>query len=363
MPLTVGLDIGTSAVRAAAVDSGKARPVLRRFAEMPLEPDVVVGGEIMDEASVTEAVAALWKRAKLPKKRVIIGAANQRVVVRQVDVPQMEESELREALPFQVQDSIPIPVDEALLDYVPVEEFVTPEGEAMMSLMVVAAQRDMIDGLLRVADGAGLTPQAVDLQPFALVRAVFGWDFDIGSDAQGILDIGATMSQIIVVRGGVPRFVRILPKGGNDFTMALVDGLGVDFDEAEELKRATGINPEGDEGTAPLAPPSSDEDESDAARRILSRQAEAFIEEVRSSVGYYMSQAGEGGLERLIVAGNGARLPHLANRLGKAIGSRVEPAKVLEQVELGKVQLSGEDLDAAQPVLPTAIGLALWGTE
>jgi len=353
MAASVGLDIGTEAVRVAAVDKGRNRPILRRYAEMPLPEAAVVAGEIVDEGAVTEAVAALFKRAKVPKKRVVVGTANQRVIVRQVDVPQMSESELKEALPFQVQDAIPIPVDEAVLDFVPVEEFVTPDGDPMLSILVIAAQSDMVDGITRVANAAGIVPVAIDLQPFGLVRSIVGADVGIAeSGPTGIVDIGGSLTQIILVRGGVVRFVRLLPRGGDDFTTALTSELGMGREDAEETKRRVGIDPTGF---------GDGESAADQARRILTRQADAFIDEVRGTVNYHLSQSGDPEMSRLIVAGNGARLPHLANRLGRALGTAVEPARILEQVDVGRVQLTEEQLSAAQPVLPTAVGLAMWG--
>jgi type IV pilus assembly protein PilM len=165
MSITVGLDIGSGAVRAAVIESARSGAILRRFAEMPLPPGMVEGGDVIDEGAVTEAVAALWKRHHLPRKRVVVGIANQRVIVRQVDVPHLEEGELMEALPFQVQDAIPIPVEEAVLDFVPLEEYTTPEGDLMMSILVVAAQREMVEGLVRIATGAGLSVLSIDLRP------------------------------------------------------------------------------------------------------------------------------------------------------------------------------------------------------
>ncbi len=353
MAATVGLDIGTTAVRVAAVDRGRNRPILRRFGEIPLPEGAVNAGEVVDEAAVAEAISALWKRHKLHKKRVVIGTANQRVIVRQVDVPQMSETELVEALPFQVQDSIPMPVEEALLDFVPIEEFTTPDGEPMLSILVVAAHQEMVDGLLRITEAAGITPMAVDLGPFALVRAVFGGTDPIDEiGPQSIVDIGASLTQIVLVRGGTPRFVRLLPRGGADFTESLADGLGIEREEAELQKRRVGVAPEG---------AAEGDDEDAAARRILTRQADAFIEEIRNSINYHLSQTGDEALSRLIVAGNGARLPHLANRLAKALGTTVHPAKILELVDVGRVQMAEGDLDAVQPVLPPAVGLALWG--
>ena len=284
MAVTVGLDIGGNAVRAAVVDTGKSNRIVRRYAEMPLPDGAVSGGEIVDEGAVAEAVAALWKRNKLPRKRVIVGTANQRLVVRQVDVPQMGHEELAEALPFQVQDSIPIAVEEAVLDFVPLEQFVTPEGEPMESILAVAVHRDIVDSLVRVMDSAKVAPTAVDLQAFALVRAIFGMEGGVGNPLQAVVDIGASITQVVIARAGSAHFVRLLPRGGDDFTAALRDGLDLDAESAEELKRTVGVEPMGMPG---------DQDDVSKARRILTEQADALIEELRSSVNYFEASAGK----------------------------------------------------------------------
>jgi type IV pilus assembly protein PilM len=353
MAVAVGLDIGSSAVRAAVVDTAKSSPLLRRFADMPLPPGAVVAGEIVDSGAVAEAVGALWKRNKLPRKRVVIGIASQRVIVRQVDVPHLEEAEMIEALPFQVQDAIPIPVEESVLDYVPLEEFNTPDGELMLSILVVAAQREMVDELLGVASAANLDVLSIDLQAFGLVRAAFGADLMLGGDGpQALLDIGISMSQIAVVRGGITRFVRILPVGGDQFTEDLRAGLNLGYEDGEELKRLVGVAPEG--------MPEGEGDQA-AARQILTRTADSLIEEIRGSVNYYLTQAGEHNLGRLVVSGNGARLPHLANRIARALGTRVEPVRVLDHIGVGRLQMTENQLLDLQPVLPAAVGLAMWG--
>lgn len=352
MAVTVGLDIGGRAVRAAVVDVGKSSRIVRRFAEMPLPDGAVSGGEIVDEGAVAESVAALWKRQKLPRKRVVVGSANQRMAVRQVDVPQMGRDELTEALPFQVQDSIPIAVEEAILDFVPLEQFVTPEGEPMESILAVAVHRDVVDSIIRVMETANVSPTAVDLQAFALVRAIFGLEAGVGMPAQAIVDIGASITQVVIARAGVAYFVRLLPRGGDDFTAALRDGLDLDADSAEELKRTVGVNP--------MGLPAGD-DEVSQARRILTEQADALVDELRGSLTYFETSSGGERVERLVVAGNAARLPHLANRFGRSLGVAVEPARVLDLFEIGKIDLTDDEILDAQPVLPTAVGLGLWG--
>ena len=362
MAVNVGLDIGATGVRAVALDVGKQPPVVRRIGQVDIEPGAVVAGEIVDSSAVTDAISRLWKEAKLPKRRVVLGLANQRVIVRQVDVPRMSEMELAEALPFQVQEYIPIPVEETFLDFVPIEEFTTPDGEPMLSILVVAAQREMVESLLAAVNAAGVTPVAVDLQAFGLIRALFYGDFELDS-VSAVVDIGSGVSQVVLVRAGEPRFVRLLQMGGEDFTAALVDGLDLTRAEAEDLKRQVGVTPVGGVIAAPGDPslPVGDEHASPLeaqAQVILDRQAERFIDEVRGSVNFYLSQADEPDLNRIIVSGNGARLPHLANRLGDVLGARIEPARVIEGLNTGK--LSEAEIAAMQPVIPVPVGLALW---
>ena len=350
MAVTVGLDIGGTSVRAALFDASKRE--LKRFGEMPLADGSVVAGEIIDDLAVSEALSALWKREKLPRKRVVVGTASQRLVVRQVDVPAMDDAELEEALPYQVQDFIPIGIEEAILDYVPLEDFVTPDGEPMRSILVVAVYRDIIDTLLSVTRKAGLRIEAIDLQAFGLVRSVFGMQPAVDNPLRAIVDIGATVSQVVIAKGGQARFVRLLPRGGEDFTAALRNGLSLDADDADKLKRRVGVAPEGRVAEA--------DDPDTEALRLLTREADALIEEVRGSVNFFVSQSGDQEVEKVVVAGNGARLPHLASRLGKALGIGVAPAKILDAVELGRTGRSEAEMLDAQPLLPTSVGLALW---
>jgi len=354
MAINVGLDIGTSAVRAAVVQTGKGVPVLQRYGQVALPEGAVIAGEIVEEAVVRDALTQLWKTAKLPKKRVVVGIANQRVIVRRVDLPYMAEDELAQALPFQAQEYIPIPIDEAILDFVPLEEFATPNGEPMLSVLVVAAHKDMAADVLRVVASAGIKVMAIDLQAFALTRSVLGADFDLDAGVQAVVNIGAGLTQVILLKAGTIRFLRILTMGGVTFTEALAERMPMEPEQAEQYKRRTGVAIDG--------VPAGTEGEG-LAKMLLTEEADLLIEEIRGSVDYYLGQSGGDNLERLFVAGNGARLPNLANRLGRSLGVGVEPVRVLaeEKMQVGKLGLSDVELAQAQPVLPVPVGLAMWG--
>src|SRR5918994_4257568 len=163
----VGVDIGTSAVRIAEVTRGRGGASLLRFGQAALPEGAVVDGEIVDAGPVSETVAQLMKRTKVRSKKAILGIANQRVVVRQVDLPYLDEKEFRNSLQFQVADHIPMPAEAAELDYQIVDDYTTDAGDHMMRVLLIAAATEMIDSFVSTLATAGIEAAGIDLTPFA----------------------------------------------------------------------------------------------------------------------------------------------------------------------------------------------------
>jgi len=138
----VGLDIGTTAVRAAEVSVGSDSATLHRFGQVALPDGAVRDGEIVDGDAVTEAIKQLWKQVRFNSKQVAIGVSNQRLVVRQVELPWLPTKELRASLGFQVGEYIPMPIEQAVLDFNVVEEFTSDNGRRMLRVLLVAAGKD-----------------------------------------------------------------------------------------------------------------------------------------------------------------------------------------------------------------------------
>ena len=217
----VGLDIGTSSVRAAELTLGKGGATLERFGQVALPTGSVRDGEVIDADVVAEAIRQLWAQAKFTSKKVVVGVANQKVVVRQIDLPWMPGDELKKALAFQVQDHIPMPVEHAILDYHPLEEFTNESGARTLRVLLVAAARDMVGSTLEAVQKAGLSPQMVDLTSFAVLRSMGTSPQGTGLaalESEALIDIGASVTNIVIHQDGVPRFVRILLMGGADLT-------------------------------------------------------------------------------------------------------------------------------------------------
>ncbi len=343
----VGLDIGTSGVRAAELTLGKNGVTLERFGQVALPDGAVRGGEVIDGDAVANAIRQLWAQAKFSGKKVVVGVANQKVIVRQVDLPWLPLAELRKSLAFQVQDFIPIPVEQAILDFHPLNEYTTDSGNRMLRVLLVAAAREMVEGALAAVTKAGLVPTMVDLTSFAVLRSMAHADTGLGGGAEAIVDVGASVTNIVVHQGGVPRFVRILLMGGADITEAVAERLGVPADQAESIKQTTGLA---------IVPGAG---ETHPAARAIESSGSALVEEVRGSLDYFMAQSGAVRLTRVVLSGGGSRLGGLAERLSAATRLPVEAARPMSLLTVGKTGLTPEQLDYIEPMISVPVGLAL----
>ena len=342
----VGLDIGSTAVRAAEVVLGSDPPALVRAGQVPLEKGAVENGEIRNAEAVVQAIRDLWERSGFRSKQVTWGVGNQRVIVREVTVPSLPPKELQQSLPLQVQDLIPMPVGGAVLDFDVLAE-VEQEGATMLRLLVVAAQREMLTALAEVAQRARLQPIGIDLVPFALIRAVGNEDGlgleETEAGGEAIVDVGADITNICVHERGVARFVRILPSGGGDVTTAVAGSLGITEDEAEGLKRGQPV--EGSTSTPEVEP-------------ILRSRVSTLVDEIRSSLDFYRAQSPGSGITRVVVTGGGSKMPGFPDILRERIGGRVEPGRAFSKVQL-RLDMDEETMAAVEPVLAVSLGLAL----
>lgn len=194
----IGLDIGTTHVRAAEVRPGSAGPggeppTLVRYGQVALPLGAVRDGEVAEPAAVTSALRRLWSEVGFSTRDVNIGVGNQRVVVRELELPWMPLTDIRASLPFQVSELIPMSPDEAVLDYYPTGETDGPAGR-MVQGMLVAATRDTVNANVMAVESAGLRPQLVDLNPFALLRALARGE--LAGRTVALVEVGARITQV-----------------------------------------------------------------------------------------------------------------------------------------------------------------------
>src|SRR5581483_9630737 len=345
----LGLDVGTSAVRVVEVafdhpgGRGRRHPggpaaTVTRVGEVPLAAGAVRDGEVVDPTAVGAAISELWRQTGLRSRDVRVGLTGSRVVVRVIDMPSMPDDELEGAVRFSAADHISIPLEEAVFDHAVLEPAppAEPGGPPMVKVLIAAAYRSSLDGLLAAVSAGGLRAVAVDLVPFALVRALTTagaespepvqdgpleeggptWPPSTAPEAEAIVSVGAALTTVVVHEAGRPKFVRTVQAGGDMLTAAIADELGLDPEAAEAAKRDA-------YGSDELAAPDADHDLARRVARVVELRLAGILGEVQSGLAYWMAQS-ERRLERIVLTGGGARAGDIAGRLGLLVGAAVE---------------------------------------
>jgi type IV pilus assembly protein PilM len=293
MTRVVGLDIGDGVLRAAEVkDPARARPTVVKYHEVAIPHGAVSKGEVIDREAVVAGIRSLWQQGRFGTKDVVLGMGNHRILARDHVVRSQPIDRIREQLPFQVQELLPVPVGDALLDFYPVSTEQTDQGPMVHGLLV-AAIREAVLGNVEAAEAAGLHVAEVDLIPFALTRLLLGAQ----SGMTALVDIGASTTYVVMAANGVPHFMRVIPNGGRDITDAVVAAHDVPFGEAERIKRAIGI----------LGRPLTPEVQPIAA--TIAAATHDQLMSVRNTISYFATARPNTPVQRVVLSGGGGDLP------------------------------------------------------
>ena len=347
MTVAIGLDIGSSAVRAAQVRHGRRGSSLEHMGQVPLPQGAVRDGEIAEPEAVVNALIQLWKIHRLKSRKVAVGLANQQVVVRRLDLPFMTEEELRVSLPLQVDGLIPIPVDQAVLDFCYLGEWINEDDEPLVRILLVAAQRTMIDELIAVVNQAKLQPVGIDLDAFAALRSLAPPSIFTDATAELLIDVGGTVTDLVVHQNGAPHFVRTVLFGGQSVTAALANQLDLDLDEAEQLKLRVSAN------HGALTPAET------AAADIMRAKTRWLIDQVKGSIDYCAAQRDIPRIERVVLTGGASRWPDLAEHMATELGLDITTGSPLAALDRSKSNVDDEKMSDVAPHLAVAVGLAL----
>jgi len=328
----VGLKIGASQLAAARVTNDSSAELLQ-VAREPLSPGIVVGGELRDPDALALALRDFFAKHKLPKRGVRLGIANNRIGVRTFDVAGItDEKQLDNAIRFRAQEALPIPVDEAVLDYQVLGETTTEDGEAARRILLVVAYREQIDRYVDACKKAGITLVGIDLEAFALLRALQAPQVGAGGDPTAALvavAIGHERSTFAVSDGRVCEFTRVLEWGGAALNVALARTLDAAPSEVEGVKRALSLVDE-------TVPEGLTAEQAEKAREAVRRAIQSFARELVSSLQFYQNQPGSLGIGEIVLTGGTTHLPGLADELEKLIGVRVRVGDPLARIRVSK---------------------------
>ncbi len=348
----VGLKIGGSQIAAARVNNGP-RPELVQAVRTPLEHGVVVGGELRDPEALAVALREFFRVNKLPKRGVRLGIANNRIGVRTFEVTGIDDpKQLANAIRFRAQEVLPIPLEAAVLDYQVLSEAVNDEGQKVSRVLLVVAYRELVDRYLYACKKAGLQIVGVDLEAFALLRAVAEPYDPVSGSERGALvavAVGHDRSTFAVSDGRVCEFTRVLEWGGWALNVAIARALDMSPGEAEPIKRALSFS-----GSTEV-PQGFNEEDLATAQEAARRQLQTFARELVSSLQFYQNQPGSLGIGEIVLTGGTAHLPGLGAELERLVGVPVRVADPLTRLKVSGTAAEQEQLGS----LAVAIGLGI----
>jgi type IV pilus assembly protein PilM len=306
----VGLDIEPGYI--AAVQSSAGRTTVEKAAVAELPADVVRDGEVLDPGALAEVLKKLFADHGLGS-RIRIGIANQQIVVRTLDLPPITDNkQLASAVRFQAQDNIPMPLDQAVLEYQSLGIVGTAEGPKTR-VVLVAARREMIDRLLSAARQAGLRPEGIDLSAFAMIRALYR--AEDGEDPVAYVNLGG-LTNLAVAVGTQCVFTRVIQIGTESMVADLAAQRGLTREHARGWLSHVGLDAE-------LERIDGDREIVLAARTVLAESVVHIADEVRTTLDFHIAQAGSRTVERATLTGPGASLPGVADRFAQHTGLQV----------------------------------------
>lgn len=334
----VGLDIGSSSIKAVELKGTRQGYELVGFGLEPLAQDTVVDGAIMDAPLVAGGISHIFESQRIKTRDVATAVSGHSVIVKRVTLPMMTEEELYDRIQAEASQHIPFDIADVNLDHQLLETI-----DSQMDVLLVAVKKDKILNHTNVLAQAGRNSSVVDIDAFALQNCYeLNYDPDSGQTA-ALLNIGASVMNINIVRGGIPLFTRDVSVGGNQYTDALQKELDLSFEDAERLKKGEGIAGVAEEhrGT------------------ILRSVTDILVLEIQKTFDFFRATATGENIQKIMVAGGSARVPGLVDVLREEFAVPVEELYPFRKIVINPARHSEDQIRELAPRLVIATGLAL----
>jgi type IV pilus assembly protein PilM len=338
----VGLDIGSSAVKAVELKPvGKGFRVAA-FASQPVPPDSIVDGAIIDATAVAEAIRRVFENKAFKTKEVAASLSGSAVIVKKISLPVMTEAELAESIYWEAEQYIPFDIQDVNLDYQILDAGTGADSRGTMDVLLVAAKKEKIADYTGVITQAGRVPVVVDVDAFALQNA---YEMNYGLDSEAVvvlLNAGASAININIMSGDQSLFTRDISVGGNAYTEAVQKELNLPFDRAELIKKG---------------------DETDGAfeevKPVLHAMTENVLLEIQKTFDFFKATASSDRIDRILLSGGASLVDGFAQSLQERFGTAVEPFDPFKKISFEPDKLGVANLDNVVPTAAVAVGLAL----
>src|ERR1700716_2555037 len=334
----VGLDIGSRSIKGGGLERSKTGFQLMSFGLEALAQDTVVDGAIMDAPLVAGAISNIFETQKIKTKNVATAVSGHSVIVKRVTLPSMTEEELYDRIQSEASQHIPFDIADVNLDHQLLESI-----DSQMDVLLVAVKKDKILNHTNVLAQSGKNSTVVDIDAFALQNCYeLNYDPDPGQTV-ALLNIGASVMNINIVRGGIPLFTRDVSVGGNQYTDALQKELDLSYEDAERLKKGDSL------------PSVTDEQK----QQILRSVSDILTLEIQKTFDFFRATASGESIQRIVVAGGTARVPGLVDLLREEFAMPVEELNPFRKVLINPSRHSDDQIREMAPRLAIAVGLAL----
>jgi type IV pilus assembly protein PilM len=339
----VGLDIGSGMLKVAEVLPTKTGHYLNYFNEIALDKGVIEEGVLADPDALTENVKALLKGTGLQRKALVVSLSGHAAIVKKVTFPDMGEADMREMIHDEAGKYLPFDnMDDVNYDFqiLGSNEF----NATQMDVMLVAAKKDVITDFVEALESAGMMVMIMDVDTFCL-ETVYeaNYDFD-PNDVVVLVNIGASITNINVLKGNMSVFTRDFTLAGNAITEAVASSYNLSFEAAEAMKID---GPDGDDLTR------------DAFRNSLLSYADPILTEIERSIDYFRSTSGGENIKKILLSGGVAATPGIAGDLTQRLGIETEILDPFRKIEYNKKTLTAERIEEIRPIAAVAVGLAL----
>jgi type IV pilus assembly protein PilM len=377
----IGMDIGSNVIKCLRLDLTGERPVVTHFAMADLPPEAIVDGEIMDRELVIEAIQEAAQKAGIPDEPVASAVAGRAVIVKKIVMDKMSEADAREAIYWEAEQHVPFDIDDITLDFQILQEDI---GADQMELLLVAAKKDMILGHADLIRDAGFQPWVIDVASFANQNAweylakqadsftpAAGVDFDESAEADdsvddlapfdegedeasfepadesagkfvALLDVGGGVTNVHIVRDGVPYFTRDLPVGVSHFIEEFQKQLGLTYETAHGVARGH-----------------LDEVDQTLVTDIVRSVGSEIYQGLEPSLSYLKTSGEADGIDRIVLSGGGAHLPGLLEYLSESYNVPSEKADPLAGLDYNPDLFDAGEAEELSPLLTVSVGLAL----
>ncbi len=341
--VAVGLDIGSSAVKAIELKaSGKGYKVTA-FGSQPIPPDSIVDGAIIDGTAVAEAIRRLFENKAFKSKEVAASLSGNAVIVKKISLPVMTEAELGESIYWEAEQYIPFDIQDVNLDYQILDAGTGAESKGTMDVLLVAAKKEKIADYTGVIAQAGRVPVVVDIDAFALQNA---YELNYGLDPQAVvvlLNAGASAININILSGQQSLFTRDVSTGGNAYTEAVQKELNLSFESAEQLKKGEPV-----EGVT-----------FEEVKPVLHAMTENVLLEIQKTFDFFKATAASDRIDKIVLSGGASRVDGFAQALEDRFGAPVEVFDPFKKIGFEAKKLGVSDPGALAPIVAVAVGLAL----